>query len=43
MKNLIMQEVESAIKAVKALRQESAIEFIDETSTMIANAYKNKN
>jgi len=42
MKDLIRQEVESAILAINALKEEKAIKFIYEVAHMIADAYKDK-
>lgn len=42
MKDLIKMEVESAILAVSKLKEDIAITFIDEVSTMIEKAYKSQ-
>jgi len=42
MKDLILKEVENAILAISALKQEKAVTFIYEVARMIANAYKNQ-
>ncbi len=42
MKDLILKEVESAISAINALKQEKAVTFIYEVAHMIANAYRNQ-